>query len=91
MLKILLKNYLRMEEGEVDGVVLKEMEECVEDVEIILVDVSEVLIRNRSDVEKVVREFLCVLKERVVRRRKSGGVKKKKEEGEEDEEEGEEE
>ncbi|WZY68553.1 hypothetical protein YC2023_000793 [Brassica napus] len=90
-LKILLKNYLRMEEGEVDGVVLKEMEECVEEAEITPADVSEVLIRNRSDAEKAVRELLCVLKERVVRRRKSGGVKKKKEEGEHEDEEAEEE
>ncbi|KAJ4914352.1 P-loop containing nucleoside triphosphate hydrolases superfamily protein [Raphanus sativus] len=86
-LKILLKNYLRMEEGDVDGVVLKEMEECVEEAEITPADVSEVLIRNRSDAEKAVRELVCVLKERVVRRRKSGGVKKKKEEGEDEEEE----
>ncbi|WZZ24441.1 hypothetical protein YC2023_007842 [Brassica napus] len=89
-LKILLKNYLRMEE-DVDGVVLKEMEECVEEAEITPADVSEVLIRNRSDAEKAVRELLCVLKERVVRRRKSGRVKKKKEEGEHEDEEAEEE
>jgi len=89
-LKILLKNYLRMEE-DVDGVVLKEMEECVEEAEITPADVSEVLIRNRSDAEKAVRELLCVLKERVVRRRKSGRVKKKKEEGEHEDEDAEEE
>ncbi|KAF3530837.1 hypothetical protein DY000_02036976 [Brassica cretica] len=89
-LKILSKNYLRMEE-DVDGVVLKEMEECVEEAEITPADVSEVLIRNRSDAEKAVRELLCVLKERVVRRRKSGRVKKKKEEGEHEDEEAEEE
>ncbi|KAG2249650.1 hypothetical protein Bca52824_089278 [Brassica carinata] len=87
-LKILLKNYLRMEEEEdVDGAVLKEMEECVEEAEITPADVSEVLIRNRSDAEKAVRELLCVLKERVVKRRKSGGVKKKKDEDGEEEQE----
>ncbi|ESQ54182.1 hypothetical protein EUTSA_v10024925mg [Eutrema salsugineum] len=80
-MKILLKNYLRVEEDEIDGVVLKEMEECVEEAEITPADVSEVLIRNRSDAEKAVRELVGVLKERVVKRRKSGGEKKKKEEG----------
>lgn len=86
-LKILLKNYLRMEEDEIDGVVLKEMEECVEEAEITPADVSEVLIRNRRDGEKAVREILSVLKERVVKRRKSVGEKKKKGEGEEEAEE----
>ncbi|KAL1210559.1 AAA-ATPase [Cardamine amara subsp. amara] len=91
-LKILLKNYLRFEEEDVDGVVLKEMEECVEEAEITPADVSEVLIRNRSDAEKAVKELVCVLKERVLKRRKTVGLKKKKkEEGEEEEEEEEEE
>ncbi|CAH8274833.1 unnamed protein product [Arabidopsis lyrata] len=90
-LKILLKNYLRLEEEDMDGVVLKEMEECVEEAEITPADVSEVLIRNRSDAEKAVRELVSVLKERVVKRRKSVRLKKKKEEGEEGEEEAEEE
>lgn len=86
-LKILLKNYLRLEEKDMDGVLLKDMEECVEEAEITPADVSEVLIRNRSDAEKAVRELVCVLKERVVKRRKSVGLKKKKEEGEEEEQE----
>ncbi|XP_010447746.1 PREDICTED: AAA-ATPase At4g30250 [Camelina sativa] len=85
-LKILLKNYLRLEEDEMDGVVLEEMEECVEEAEITPADVSEVLIRNRSDAVKAVRELVCVLKERVVKRKKSVGLKKKKEEGDEEEE-----
>ncbi|CAN8326595.1 unnamed protein product [Cochlearia groenlandica] len=80
-LKILLKNYLRVEESEVDGIVIKEMEEFVEEAEITPADVSEVLIRNRSDAEKAAKELLGVLKERVVKRRK------KKEEGGETEEE----
>ncbi|KFK29582.1 hypothetical protein AALP_AA7G153000 [Arabis alpina] len=86
-LKILLKNYLRIEEDEIGGVVLKEMEECVEEAEITPADVSEVLIRNRSDSGKAVREILSVLKERVVKRRKCVGEKKKKKKGEEGEEE----
>ncbi|CAA7048776.1 unnamed protein product [Microthlaspi erraticum] len=86
-LKILLRNYLRVEEGEMDGVVLREMEGCVEEAEITPADVSEVLIRNRSDAGKAVRELVGVLKERVVKRRKCvGESKKKREEGEAEEE-----
>uniref|UniRef100_A0A1J3F152 Putative mitochondrial chaperone BCS1-B n=1 Tax=Noccaea caerulescens TaxID=107243 RepID=A0A1J3F152_NOCCA len=84
-LKILLRNYLRVGEGDIDGVVLGEMDECVEEAEITPADVSEVLIRNRSDAEKAMRELVGVLKERVVKRRKCVGESKNKE-GEAEEE-----
>lgn len=70
-LKILLKNYLGMEEGDLDGVVLKDLEDVVEKAEMTPADVSEVLIKNRRDKEKAVRELLETLKVRAERRAKN--------------------
>ncbi|CAH8386453.1 unnamed protein product [Eruca vesicaria subsp. sativa] len=63
-LKILLRNYLGYEEEDVDDEVLKEMESVVEKAEMTPADVSEVLIKNRRDKEKAVRECLVELKSR---------------------------
>lgn len=70
-LKILLKNYLGIDEGDLDGAVLKELEEVVDKAEMTPADVSEVLIKNRRDKEKAARELLDALKLRAERRAKN--------------------
>ncbi|KAF3965813.1 hypothetical protein CMV_010033 [Castanea mollissima] len=66
-LKILLKNYLGLDESGVDGVVLKDLEDVVDKAEMTPADVSEVLIKNRRDKVKAVRELLEALKVRAER------------------------
>ncbi|GLT36059.1 hypothetical protein SLA2020_104640 [Shorea laevis] len=61
-LMILLKNYLGYDETDLDDAVLKELEEVVLKAEMTPADVSEVLIKNRRDKEKAVRELLEALK-----------------------------
>ncbi|PON97915.1 Mitochondrial chaperone/AAA ATPase [Trema orientale] len=90
-LKILLKNYLGHDD--VDGVVLRGIEEVIEKARMTPADVSEVLIKNRRDGAKAVRELLEVLRARAEAKnaesanRKGGpGSRKSGEEGEEEEE-----
>ncbi|KAK7318384.1 hypothetical protein RJT34_03083 [Clitoria ternatea] len=61
-LKILLKNYLGCEDGDLDESVLKELEEVVELARMTPTDISEVLIKNRHKKEKTVYELLETLK-----------------------------
>jgi DNA replication protein DnaC len=70
-LKILLKNYLGIDGGDLDCAVLKELEDVVEKAEMTPADVSELLIKNRRDKEKAARELLEALKERAERRAKN--------------------
>lgn len=75
-LKILLKNYLGIEEGgvgdDIDGAVLKELEEVVETGEMTPADISEVLIKNRRSKAKAMRELLETLK--IKAEKKKNGV-----------------
>ncbi|OWM65780.1 AAA-ATPase At5g57480 [Punica granatum] len=70
-LKILLRNYLGWECEEVDGElgreVMRELEEVTEKAAMTPADVSEVLIKNRGDRRRAVRELLEVLKARAER------------------------
>ena len=66
-LKILLKNYLGIEEGDLDCAVLKELEDVVDKAEMTPADVSELLIKNRREKEKAARELLEALKVRAER------------------------
>lgn len=77
-LKILLKNYLGLDESDLDGVVMKELEGVIEKAEMTPADVSEVLIKNRRDKRKAVREVLEALKVRAERIEKSNGRLRKK-------------
>ncbi|KAM7268207.1 hypothetical protein ACFE04_010373 [Oxalis oulophora] len=61
-LKILLKNYLGYEDGELRHDLAKGLEEYVEKAKMTPADVSEVLIKNRRDKEKAVVELLEALK-----------------------------
>ncbi|AEE85120.1 AAA+ ATPase domain [Arabidopsis suecica] len=70
--KILLRNYLGFEEGDLNDVVLKELAEVVDRAEITPADVSEALIKNRRDKERAVRELLVDLRSRVERNEKNG-------------------
>ncbi|GMH13836.1 hypothetical protein Nepgr_015677 [Nepenthes gracilis] len=73
-LKILMKNYLGLEEGEIEETVMRQFEEVIEKAEMTPADLSEVLIRNRRDKDKAVRELLEELKRRAVRSRKKGMI-----------------
>jgi len=91
-LKILLKNYLGLEDGEMvaDSELMKELEEVIDNAEMTPADISEVLIRNRRyEKERAMRELLEVLKGRVEGKKKNGGgdVGRKERVGEEVEEE----
>uniref|UniRef100_A0A1J3JQR8 Putative mitochondrial chaperone BCS1-B n=1 Tax=Noccaea caerulescens TaxID=107243 RepID=A0A1J3JQR8_NOCCA len=70
-LRILLRNYLGYEEGDIDDDVLKEMEEVVDKAEITPADVSEALIKNRRDKDRAVRELLEDLRRRAERNEKN--------------------
>lgn len=72
-LKILLKNYLGVEEGvDLDEIVLKELEEVVEIAKMTPADISEVLIKNRRKKEKAVGELLEILKSKAEENVKNG-------------------
>ncbi|XP_071724132.1 AAA-ATPase At5g57480-like [Rutidosis leptorrhynchoides] len=63
-LKILLKNYLGFEDGDLEKDVMESFEEFVEKAEMTPADVSEVLIKNRRDKDRAVNELLEIFKER---------------------------
>lgn len=64
---ILLKNYLGYAERDLDEAFRKDVEDVVELAEMTPADVSEVLIKNRRDKEKAMRELLEELKIRAER------------------------
>ncbi|KAK9275648.1 hypothetical protein L1049_022915 [Liquidambar formosana] len=76
-LKILLKNYLGFDEGDLDEEDLKELEEVIVKAEMTPADISEVLIKNRRDKKKAVRELVEALKNRAERSRINGGSREK--------------
>ncbi|KAK7265271.1 hypothetical protein RJT34_32889 [Clitoria ternatea] len=90
-LKILLKNYLGCEDGDLDESVLKELEEVVELARMTPADISEVLIKNRRKKEKTVCELLETLKLRAEMNEKNGVLRGKNNNGVVEEEEEEEE
>ncbi|KAK3041336.1 hypothetical protein RJ639_002317 [Escallonia herrerae] len=74
--KILLKNYLGFEDGDLEEGAFKELENVMGKARMTPADASEVLIKNRRDKEKAVRELVEELKRRVGRNR-NGGFKEK--------------
>ena len=83
-LKILLKNYLGFEEGDLDEEIAKEFEEVLDNAGMTPADVSEALIKNRRDKGKAVRELLEVLKGKAEKNKKSnvGSAEEEEEEQE---------
>ncbi|XP_065848433.1 AAA-ATPase At5g57480-like [Euphorbia lathyris] len=63
-LKILLKNYLEYGEDDIEDVILKELENTIDDAEMTPADISEVLIKNRRYKKKAVYELVGELKKR---------------------------
>ena len=95
-LKILLKNYLGFngdDDEVVNDAVLRDLEEVIEKAEMTPADISEVLIKNRRDRAKAVRELLEVLRVKAAKvsaesaNRKNGPSSEKREVEEEEEEE----
>ncbi|GJN33919.1 hypothetical protein PR202_gb22549 [Eleusine coracana subsp. coracana] len=77
-LKILLKNYLALQDDELQhfaaSQVMKGLEEWIDAAEITPADVSEVLIKNRrSGKEEAMQELLDVFKARAEKRRRESG------------------
>lgn len=68
-LKILLKNYLGFDESDLKKEMLEQFEEVVGKAEMTPADVSEVLIKNRRDKEKALRELLEILKVKAEKRK----------------------
>ncbi|KAJ8767479.1 hypothetical protein K2173_017523 [Erythroxylum novogranatense] len=73
-LKILLHNYLGYEEGDLEGEILKQVEDVIDKAEITPADVSEVLLKNRRRKEKAVGELLEILNERAERKLMNSGA-----------------
>ncbi|KAK8697581.1 hypothetical protein V6N13_113722 [Hibiscus sabdariffa] len=76
-LKILLNNYLGYEESDLDCNVSRELAEAVDMVEMTPADISEILIKNRSDKQKAVGELLETMKTRAEGNLKRGSLKEK--------------
>ncbi|GMI89096.1 hypothetical protein like AT5G57480 [Hibiscus trionum] len=87
-LKILLNNYLGYEESdsELDCDVWKELAKVVDMVEMTPADISEILIKNRSDKRKAVDELLEAMKMKVEGNLKGGSLREKISDNMEDEE-----
>ncbi|KAL6194432.1 hypothetical protein ACLB2K_035516 [Fragaria x ananassa] len=83
-LKILLKNYLGFEEGDLDEEIAKEFEEVLDKAGMTPADVSEALIKNRRDKDKAVRELLEVLKVKAEKNKKSNAGSAEEEEEEQE-------
>ncbi|OIV99797.1 hypothetical protein TanjilG_26135 [Lupinus angustifolius] len=77
-LKILLQNYLRCEDSDLDESVLKELEEVVDVARMTPADISEVLIKNRRKKKKAVIELLENLKVRAQRNENIGDEEQEK-------------
>ncbi|CAK9137974.1 unnamed protein product [Ilex paraguariensis] len=86
-LKILLKNYLEYEEGDLEREMLENLEEVIDKAEMTPADISEVLIKNRRDKDKAVRELLEALRVRAEKKREKGGSRERNSTDVEDEEE----
>ncbi|KAG0479611.1 hypothetical protein HPP92_010469 [Vanilla planifolia] len=92
-LKILLRNYMGMEENEMEALeenneLMRELQIAVEAAEITPADVSEVLIKNRRhDKRRALEELLTVLKERTLGRRERAMVESSERKETEEEEE----
>ncbi|KAL5699849.1 hypothetical protein ACHQM5_030690 [Ranunculus cassubicifolius] len=78
-LKILLKNYLGLGDEDVEKNMWDELEQVIEKAEMTPADISELLIKNRRDRMKAVRELLDALKIKAdanaATKNKIGGVK----------------
>ncbi|XP_044463568.1 AAA-ATPase At5g57480 [Mangifera indica] len=77
-LLILLKNYLGYQESDLEGGVLKDLQEVIEKAEMTPADISEVLIKNKRNKEKAVKELVETLKVRAEKRLKNVGLREKK-------------
>ncbi|KAJ4709332.1 AAA-ATPase [Melia azedarach] len=77
-LLILLKNYLEYEEADLEDEILKEFKEVIDKSEMTPADISEVLIKNKRDKDKAVRELLGTLKLKAERKLKNGGLMREK-------------
>lgn len=71
-LKILMKNYLGCGDGDLEGSLMKELEEVVDKARMTPADISEVLIKSRRFKEKAVKELLETLKMAAERNKKNG-------------------
>ncbi|KAI3715146.1 hypothetical protein L6452_22116 [Arctium lappa] len=69
-LKILLKNYLGWDDGDIGTEVLEKLSAVIDEAEMTPADISEVLIKNRRDNDKALREVLESLRSRARGRRR---------------------
>ncbi|XP_010048616.2 AAA-ATPase At5g57480 [Eucalyptus grandis] len=74
-LKILLRNYLGSEAEDLGEAAASELREAAEKAKMTPADISEVLIKNRRNKERAVRELLEVLKTKAERNEKYGGLR----------------
>ncbi|XP_076915764.1 AAA-ATPase At4g25835-like [Bidens hawaiensis] len=68
-LKILLKNYLGCDDGDIEGSVIEDIAEVIDETEMTPADISEVLIKNRRDNDRAVQELLQALQGRVEKKK----------------------
>ncbi|XP_043708550.1 AAA-ATPase At5g57480-like [Telopea speciosissima] len=76
-LKILLKNYLGLNEEEVEDENLKELEEVIDEAQMTPADISEVLIKKKRDKGEALSDLLEELKNRAERNREQMAAREK--------------
>lgn len=82
-LKILLNNYLGLGEAEIDADMLIQLERVIDKAEMTPADISELLIKNRRDKGKALRELLLAFETRAEKNRaKRSNLEKQEEEQE---------
>ncbi|KAI4335426.1 hypothetical protein L6164_014071 [Bauhinia variegata] len=85
-LKILLKNYLGYDEGDLEKLLMNALEGVIDKAQMTPADISEVLIKSRRHKERAVNELLETLKSRAERNEKNGVLREKNGDQDEDEE-----
>lgn len=78
-LKILLKNYLGYEDGDIEEDLTKQLEEVIDEAEMTPADISELLIKNRRDKEKAVWELIEALRLKAEKKNqvRNGGLRER--------------
>ncbi|KAI3814721.1 hypothetical protein L1987_14365 [Smallanthus sonchifolius] len=68
-LKILLKNYLGCDDGDIEPDVMEDLAAVIDSAEMTPADISEVLIKNRRDNHRALRELLEALRSRAEKKK----------------------
>ncbi|WOH06900.1 hypothetical protein DCAR_0626329 [Daucus carota subsp. sativus] len=79
-LKILFKNYLEYDEGDIDEDLMEQLKQVIDKAEMTPADISELLIKNRRDKERAVWELLEALRTRAEKKEKGNVINEEEQE-----------